>query len=413
MSALFYRLSSVLSQSAAFAVLYTVFATVKMERVVYPGTYIWLPAVGLCSIALEFFLRKERPVRHVIILCAVFFAAQTVAVFLVYRFFAPFTGILIAMLMWLYGYYKCYELSTVKVSSESLVAVFDLGIVALIFALFFCSVGKISFNLTLPLLFSLFLSLLALVHRRSSGKGRRQNGATVLAASLAGGFALVSLVFVLAASSMTKAAIDWLWQGILQLLHRFAHAVNALLLFILSLFPQPEQELIAPEMESIPGIGGEMQQQIVLIPPEIIIYGMLGLVFAILAAWLIYSFIKGGKRVSLGSMGGSRGIRRQRKSLFAAIKLWLSSRYARLRFFILSLKNYNSAPGLLLWLEHRRGKRLENESCREYLCRLSKQSPEDGEALMVLADALDRCYFGTYPDLSSKEAAALRRRLKH
>ena len=410
MSPLFQRLAVILANSSAFAALYTVFATVELGRPSSPGTAVWLFMSAACCVFLEFYLKKERELRSVITVCVSFYALQAAAVFLIYGAFAPFTGMVIAMLMWVYSYYKCFEYSRSPVTTENIIAAFDGSVFALIFSVFYCSVSKISLAPVYPLVFCLLLALFALVHKRSGGKGR-QGRSTVYIAAAVLLFASLALAFVLWASDITEKLLKWLFFRFVDFAEWLAATVNAFIFWFVSLFPQRqyEGEIDMDPAASLSGMG-EMDMEI--ISPDFLLWFLLGAVALIIIGGVVYAFIHSGKLRSLGSAGSSKGLKRQRKGLFGLFKDWLLARFSKLRFLVLSLIKRNTPAGLLLYTERRFGKRQAQETCREYLNRLSGENPHLAAAFGDLAEGLDAEYFAPAPLLSPARISQLRKELK-
>ena len=86
------------------------------------------------------------------------------------------------------------------------------------------------------------------------------------------------------------------------------------------------------------------------------------------------------------------------------------------RYHVCRILYRDTAPGLFVWLERRKGPgrkaRKPTESCREFLLGLQPDYPGAEAVLRSLAEDLDRHYFGGGSRLSKREIRAMRKTLR-
>ena len=406
-------LSLLMANSCAMAALFVVFSTVERMDNSDPCLALWLICLGLCHVGLGIFLRRERSERAMICFCAVFFLLQLVLAFLLHGFFSSLMGVLISICMWLYSYFNCYMLNIEKPTAERYTKSFDLCSLVLVFLLFFCSVKELPMTTVLPLALSTLLCLMALVLVRG-GEGRRGRS-VLLSGGLVLAFGALAAAFVALASGGVQRLLNWLLGCVTALLGFVYRCINAVLLFLISLWPEPEYApLPAPEIAGM-DLSGVQEQSFELIDPQKLLIAMLGIGLAIAAVLVLLHIIRGRNSISGGSAGGERGLRRQRSSPGLAIVKAFKRLIKALRFKLLCLSSRGTAPGLFIEIESRSRKNLggrgESESCREFLARSREAYPWAQAELEKLADAMDAICFGSGGRLSPAEISAMRRKI--
>lgn len=409
-----YGAAILIADAAVCSSLFAVFLMVERGELIFPGLVPWAVCLLGCYGTLWLLLQKPRSQRTAILVCLAFFAVQTAAVFWLNGRFAGRMGIITAFIMWIAAYYHCYNLVLTPAPAEKIMLAFEVGVLALLFTLFYCSVQRVSFLSAVPTVVSVLLSLIALVAKRTAGgrdKNDRSRGGAFLA-GLAGLFVLAALVFAGVAAGAVKTAALAVWNVLGAMAAFLARCINAFMHFLASLFPQQdagELPLEEPAAGAVPAGAGEVEQ---LVSPEAVLYVFLGLAAAVLLGFLIHAVLRGGRRLRIGQVGGSRGIRRQRPGPGEMLRRWLRRIAGRFSYAVNRAVLRNTPPGLFAWLEHRyrrrrRGRR-PDETCREFLSRIAPDYPGAEEALETLAAALDAHYFGGGSRLSRKDVKELR-----
>ena len=409
----FCSLALIMANSTAMAAAFTLFSMVEKMENTSPGLALWLPCVALCHLCLGLFLRRERSMRALIYFCAVFYVLQAVLTFLVYGFFSSFVGVLAAMAMWLYSYYNCLDFNVRHLTAERLTKGFDLCSFALILMLFYCSVRDISMKIVLPLAVSDVLCLFALIAIR--GGEQRKMRSLAMSGGIVLIFGAVAAAFVALASGGLKKLVELTVFAAKAVVLFFLRSIDAVFRFLLSLFPEKEYELEALPVD-IPTAAGEMgDMSFQLVDPQIIIAAMIGLGLFIALVLIVYRIIRGKKNVIKISGGSDKGLRRERRGLYAVISRALSRLFAKLRFAYKSVVLRNTAPGLFLQIEKRSRPKLKgrksSESCREFLQRAAEIYPHAASELEKLSDTLDAIYFGAGVDISSAEIVRMRKQI--
>lgn len=410
---MFSALALLAANSCAMAGIYTIVSMVEGLDKCDPALGIWLACLCVCYIGLDFFLRRERSERSVIIFCAVLFLLQLVLALVIYGFFAPFLGILIAICMWLYSYYSCYELATKPLTAEKLTKSFDLCSLVLIFALFFCSVKQITLTMLLPMTVSTVLCLPALVLVR--GGERRSVKSLFISSILVLAFAAAAMLFAALASGGVKKLTGFVMQTFFALFGFLLRVIETVFRFVAGLFPARQYETLAPlpteALEFVPPPDMSFE----LVDPEKLLIAMLALGISIVILAVAWSMIKGKKLRASVNTGRAQGLNRSRSRLFRALKRTVSRMIERIGFLILSIRARNTAQGLFLQIERKSRSalhgRAESESCREFLKRAYSIYPHAEKEIAVLADAMDSLCFGQGPGLSSEEVSRLRRNI--
>lgn len=399
-------LACLVSNACAMSALFSVFSSVEGMDKGDAALGLWLCCISLCHLCLGLVSRRGTSERGLISVCAGFFAAQLVLSFVLYGIFSGFVGMLIAVAMWLYSYFNCFELNMNGPQADKLSKGFDLACLVLVFTLFFCSVKGLSLRMVLPLLLSCAFILLALALIR--GGEQRKLRSALMSGGLVLGFGALAAAFVAVASGGIRhllAALSSMAQTVLGFVFK---CIDGLFRFIMGLFPQKEYDTLVPELAETAQYGEISDMSFELIDPRIFLGIVFALAFLVAAALVLHRFIKGGSIVKHSGKISPCSV----KNRGIAAKL-LQRLRARLRFFLRRLTARGTSPGLLLEIERRSRSKLhgrgESESCREFLGRAVEVYPHAVKELDILADTLDAIFFGPGEDLSKPELSRLRR----
>ena len=401
------------ANSCAMAALFTVFSLVEKAEKTDPCLALWLVCLAMCSMGLEFFLRRERSERAVIKFCGAFFLSQLVLAFVIYGAFSGVVGMLAAFATWLYSYYSCFELSTGKITAERVSKSFDLCVLVLVFLIFFCSIKGLPMTTVLPLGISTFLCLMALVLVR--GGEKRKLRSLVLSGGIVLGFGAAAAGFVAVATGGVQKLVSAILTLVYAALGFVYRCVHRLFLFLISLWPQKEYgQLPAPELQSM-DLSDIPDVPINLFDPQKLMIALLILGLAIALAIVVFHMLRGKRSFGRAHYGGEQNLSRQRSSIVAALKKAFCRLMDALRFKLLCITQRNTAPGLFVQIvkrsRHELHGRGESESCREFLLRAREVYPHAPVELERLADILDSLHFGAGDNISSAEIARLRKHI--
>lgn len=398
--------------------LYALFSLSSSETVIQPGTAVWIVAVLCCYFGLRLLLRKERSLRTVILFCVVWFLLQAVLVFIFYEHLTTVLRVAIAVGMWVYSYLECYTAAVQEVSVEKVMSSFDTGMILLVVLLFLGKISQVSMVIFLPLATAEAVALCALIQRRAADRSEKRSSAAQGSLMITGtvlAFAAVACAVVFLASGQIKRILDMIWKGLLTAAQWVADILNAAIMFLLSLLPDPELGELEYDQQQVLDMLEEMEKAEV-VDPTMLLYVFLGLIALLFVGVIVYQFVCGGKRISIGRTGGEKGIRRSRLGLGRLFRAFFQRLRERLTYQINCITKRNTAPGLFAYLERqgtmRRKGRKRGESCREFLVRTSANYPGAETDVLRLADALDTYYFGGGETLSHREVIAMRRRIK-
>ena len=298
--------------ACTMAALYTLISTVENMENTDPALGIWLLCVLLCQIGLAVFMKTGRSEQAVVGFIAGFFVLQLVLCFLCYGFFSSLIGVLIAVAMWAYSYYSCYELIKKKLTAERLGKSFDLCCCTLIFLVFFCLVKELSMQMVLPLAFSAFYALMALVLLR--GGGTRKVKSLFLSAALVVLGGTVAVVFAALCTGGLSRLVAWLGKALYAVLSFIFACIDAVFLFLMKLLPQKEYEPITPALDGIAYAQEAQDMSFKLMDGETFIIIVLCLAFALALAALIYRLAKGKRKLSFMDGNHEQGIKRKKSN---------------------------------------------------------------------------------------------------
>lgn len=399
----------------AMSSLFAVFRLVETGVLTFPALPVWCVCLLGCYGTLCRLLRQPRALRTLVLICVGFAVVQVAVSLWLYGIFAGAFGMIFTLGAWITAYFHAYTLAQKPPRAETIMASFEICVLALLFALLYCSVQKISFACALPALAAALVALAALVGRRTaSGRdsAASRGGGTVLGALAA--FGLGALLLAGLAAGAVKTVATALWRGFLAVMRFLGDCIRRFVEFLAALTPDTDPGALPPPLE-----GGELPPEAENIPmlmdPAIILYVLAGLAVLVLLVALVYMVIRGGgKRRRVEGTAGGRVSRQRIKPGRGLLRFWRQLK-ARLRFHALCLLRWNTVPGLFIWLERRwarqRKGRLPSETCREYLLRLQREYPGREALLLALADELDAHYFGPGSRWTSRDVRALRKKL--
>lgn len=258
-------------------------------------------------------------------------------------------------------------------------------------------------------------AILGVVSRRiSRPMGHRDWGIVLLAFCAV--FAVMLLVVSFAAAPAGYGVVA-LWNGLMALGRFLLNLLWRLLVFLTSLFPDPEYgELPPAETYDLP-----MQEQMAAAeenPAVVVILLVLSLTALVfLLGWLLRRLGKlhvGGRQAAKGR---SQLERRRRLSLWRALRRLLAALGARLQLRAFLWRQRNTPRGLFCLLVHRcrlgPWHKRPGETPREFLTRLQESAQSDGElasALNALIPAVDQALYAPVPDNGPIPGAGLIRR---
>lgn len=383
------------------------------------GLGIWWLFLAAYRLVMTKFLQSPRELRGIVLISALFVAAQLVITILWAPIYPTFTGWLAAMAMWIATYYHCVNGLLDGIKPESIMVIFETTVITLLFTAAVVGSGAIASGVPIHLCISLILILIAMMRQRTLhtriDTDTPKNAAGMLPLLILLAVALfVGIVCVFISGSAARV-LTLITTWLSQLLHQTANLIGAALFWLLSLFPQPDSNLSdeAFEFGALP--SGQTEQ--VSTNNGIILYLLM---FAV-AAGLAFCVLKVWRKIHLqGRSANRRTVRAavvKKSSFWDSIKLFFDKIRQRIRFNLQYLRSRDTGPGLLVWLERRmrrkRMKRKQGETASAFLARIAARFPSCQKELSELSEQLDRYYFGAGDDLSPKAVRDLRKKLKH
>ena len=379
------------------------------------GVLPWLIIACISLTLYRLFLRRERTLPKVALFLA---ASYIVTVTVLLAFFVRLPSLvstLIAILFWSAPLFRIYTVTRTPPTIEKLTARLEGVIVSLLLLLLFTIRLDRPFIHVVPCAASMFLCLTALIvmrtSRSSAGEGDGMRGAAaILAFFLLIGTA--TAVFLLSAFASFGDTVAEGVAAIFSVIKYLFSLLTRVLNWLISLIPVPEYSgALTAEMAAMEMQSGEVEEVLEGGPTVLII--ILCAVAALIVAFVIIAVIKfrrdklGGKRVTKISVVKRRKIN-ARRSFFRRI-------VQSLRFFGSSILHRNTPQGVFVqierWGRSRRCGRAPGETQRNYLTRLSANTPEHVNNLLGLADALDALWYGdpALSQLPRRELVKLRR----
>jgi len=410
----FCRTAVLLCNVAAMSFLYGVTSFKETGNIQIPGLYIWIACIIACSFVLSLLSGKERSVRLLIAVNAVFFVIQCILSFVFISGYATVEGVLFSILFWLLSYYRCYSMVKNGVKQEQSADGFDLSVVILLLSIACGTMSTMGRNVMYLPAIAAVLSLAGLICARASGGRERGDGRVISGSSL-----VVFAVLVIAGGAVGLIVLlaEPLRNGIKAVLSALLTAVKWVAETLTSLLVRalPESDRGDALLGDLgAGTGGEGAAsdyffEVDWIPRFIVIA-----IIAAVVIFVVVRFVLGGKRGHLGTFGRASVKKTYRKS--RTLREVFSAFSARVRYFFDTILHRNTARGLFAWLLKRgravRMPRGKGETPRAYLMRISEVYPQNREPLHRLADILDEEFFSDGGcHVSAHEAASMRRTL--
>ena len=344
------------------------------------------------------------------------FLVQTAVSLVVYGRFAGGFGMIFSLGAWAATYYHAGMLALKPPAAEKIMTAFELSVLTLLFSLFYCSVKAVSFACALPAMIASLCSLAALIGRRTAtdGKATVNRGAGTVLGVLSA-FALGALVLAGLAAGAVKSVVLALWAVVKAAAGFVGRCIRSVLAWLISLIPEGEAaELpMEPPMAVSPDEMEGMEQ--LMGSTDWLMYALAGVFALAVLAVVVWLVIRGGGHFRRAvPMAGGRITRRRKPG--AALSRWLRRVREAVRYHVCRILYRDTAPGLFVWLERRKGPgrkaRKPTESCREFLLGLQPDYPGAEAVLRSLAEDLDRHYFGGGSRLSKREIRAMRKTLR-
>ena len=384
----------------------------------HKGMLLWWAGLAVCHVVLHMFLQKPRELGHIILVCAAMLAAQLTACILwnpVYPSLLSW-GILVAM--WGAGYYQCADALLNGVKPESLMSIFELCAIALLFFAAIINSGAISAQLVVHLAVGLLCILLSLMRLRTLhtriDSHEEHSPVELLVPVILLVTAGCCILFCLIISGSAFELLSRFTTALLSALSALGQGVERFLYWLLSLLPEVENDLEGGGF-SAPALPSETMEDM----PQssgIVLYLLIA-AFAVAGLMIV---IKIWRKVHLQAP-----LRRKvstaetvvkKSGIGEILRRFINRLLSRLRFELQYLRSRNTAAGLLVWLERqmkrKRMGRKRDETPAAFLARVSIRLPDCTDDLQLLSDTLNRQYFGGGDHLPPQTIRELRRRLK-
>lgn len=371
-----------------------------------------LPAALAVYAVNDLFLRRSRTMRAVVLLNAAIFAALFASVLFVEGIVSWGTlalqgGFCLWITVW--GARCCMEPPDLR----SLIASLDVGAALLLFYTAFLLGADLPILWCAPAAAGCAASVLGLIARRVDRPLEpKEWGILLLVFS---GLSAVVWLLVAWAAAPAGHGLVALWNALIGALRWMAGKLWAMILFLLSLLPEPKPEELTPmEPAALPSAE---EMTAVETSPILFIILMVVIAAAVLAAFVFILHRLGKLRIGGWQETAAARRRSDRISLWQALRrLWLSLK-ARLRQRIF-LRRIRNTPEGLFYLLVRRCRmspwhKRAGETPREFLTRLRDAVADDRElftALDSLIPAVDTALYAPFVSRRTHPAARLIRR---
>lgn len=388
----------------------------------HAGMLIWWAFLLIDYVVMRLFLRRTRELRSIVLLSGAVGAGQLLVTMWLAPIYPSLLWWAVAVCMWAALYYRCGVALLEGVKPEAVMTNFEVLSLSLFAAAVIVTGNAMDEGVLLHLAVGLLCSLGALMgvrtmHTRVGPEGERPLVRLLPPLLLLGigGCApiLVLLISGHAAELLTRFTA-WL-RGMGKLL---VDAVGTFFLWLFSLFPEVDGDVSGDALAGDALPSGAMEG--VTTSNAALLYVLVGL----FAFALVYVLVRVWRKVRVQ---GQRQVRRASKpvvvkgrSLWSVVRQFLRRLAQRGRFELRYLRGYNTAAGLLVWLERLMGRkrmgRKRGETVAEFLTRVAVLLPSCADALRELSVCLDRRFFGGGGELSAdtvrKTRKAVRRAMK-
>jgi len=408
-----------LSTSAAMHTAWVLLAFHDAPTADHIGLAVWWGFLAIYHIVMTKFLQTPRELRSIVIISAVFLVCQFAVTLLLNPVYPSFTWWFAAAAMWCSVYYRSATAIFEGIKPESLIVTFEITVLTLLASAVVISGHRMDSGVLPHLCIGVLSVLIAMMRLRTLHTRINQQSA-----SSSSGVLLIVLLLVIAACVMVFCAVisgsatDILTKIttlLSQILSAIGNGLAAFVFWLLSLFPQniEPNENSAFDMPALPS------EQIQDVPSSsgillylLIIGVVLGLGIVLIKLWRTVHL-----RGHHTNKRNTAAVIVKKLGFVVLLRSLIRKLLNRCRLQILYLRNRNTAPGLLVWLERQmRRKRMgrkKGETAAAFLARLGLQFPSCQADLHLLSQHLDRYYFGTNArDISAETIREMRRKFK-
>lgn len=377
---------------------FMIFGTDSSRMALSIGFWPWLVLAVLSFSSYQVFLRRERTLLQAAAFLAAAYVVTVTVMFVLFVDLPSPLAKIVAVLFWSVPLLHTYLLTRTPPALEKLTMRLDVVIFVLLFVLLYVIGTGEAYIRALPCVISLLLCLAALIVVRTTGvgadEGGKIRGAAVMLAFLILTGAVITAFLLFASASFGDAVAA----GAAALLSALRYAFDLImraLFWLLSLIPMPDAggELppgMAPAALDLPG-----EAEMIDFGPTVLVV-IICVLAALAAAAAIVALVRyrgqrlGGYRVRKTAVVKRRRIRSRASFLRRILNSF--------KFLGYSILYRNTPQGVFLRIERwgrlRRRGRASSETQRNYLMRLSGDVPENRDALLGLADALDALWYG-------------------
>ena len=384
----------------------------------HKGMLLWWAGLVVCHTVLRLFLQKPRELRSIILVCTAMLAAQLTACILWNPVYPSLVSWGILAAMWAAGYYQCADALLNGVKPESLMSIFELCAMALLFFAAILNSGAIAPQLVVHLAVGLLCILLSLMRLRTLHTRIDSHGEHSPVELLVPVILLVTagccILFCLVISGSAYELLSRFTAALLSVLSAFGQGVERFLYWLLSLLPAAETDLgsggyAAPALPS-ETIEDMPQSSGIVLYLLIAAFVVAALVFVVKIWRKVHLQAPLRRKVSAGETVVKKS------GIGAILRRFLNRLLGRVRFELSYVRSRNTPAGLLVWLERRMGRkrmgRKRGETASAFLTRAGTALPHCAVELQLLSDTLNRQYFGSGGSLSPQTIRELRRKLK-
>lgn len=424
---LFPAVAVLLTHTTAACNMHTFFSCTASNDYAYIELWPWVLLTLASFFILHFFLKQERPLGQLAVVIATCFAV-TVAVMSL--FFIHVEGVVAWLTAWAFLAYTMLRACTLNLGegdAQTVLLCCELPVMGIPLLLWVrtsevCNIPTYYISSAIFVLLLSFIALTSIRMEHANDATHAQKltaiGTTTLCFGVIGavcyGFIQFAATYMATAVSATSALLMRICTAI------FA-ALNAFLLWFVSLFPAGEMEALdAVPAETVAVADTSVSEEM---NTTVLIFMAIALALLILGAviWLIFRF----RKVAFRNVQGRANVYRRPRQVVERVSLWarfvafVQRKYHRLRFWLTVLYKRNTPQGAVILLSHLGKKRgmaqQTGESYRKYLLRLAAQCTADDKAqhlLHTLADTLDQTLYAptsTAQGLCAKEYRYLRK----
>ncbi len=400
----------VMSYAAAMHMALMLFAFKDSPLADHAGMLIWWAFLIIEYAAMGLFLRRSRELRSVVLVSAAVLLCQLLVMIWLNPVYPSLMWWATAVCMWAATYYQCVSAFLAGVKPEAVMTNFEVTALSLFAAAVVIGGDAMDGGILLHLAVGLLCSLAGLMgvrtmHTRMDSKEERPM-VRLLPVLLLLGIGCGAVLFCLLIGGQAAVLLGRIaaWMG--RMGKALLDALGTFLFWLLSLLPEPEQNMDMEGFEAPALPGGAMEG--VTESNGILLYL---LIFAFIAALLVM-LVKLWRKVHVRSrtrmVASARTVVVKKNSLWAVFLKFFRKIAGRVRYELTYLRSRNTAAGLLVWLE-RKIRRGRGETSAAYLTRVAQRIPHCEDELQRLSKCLDRLYYGGGDELSADTVKAMRR----